>query len=104
MISSKRTRVKVVKKQQRCKPLALVKSTRLRDLLLDFELNVKIQDKVISHKSYRQSNEPIKSQSNHVIGVKHGKMCVSESRLVGIASDWTSDCKWRECLSTKQET
>ena len=36
--------------------------------------------------------EPVtKDKGNHVIGVKREKKCVSESRLVGFASDWTSD-------------
>ena len=77
-----------------------VNSAKLKFVALHREIflfSVKIQDKVTSHKRYRQSG-------NHVImiGGTRGKTCVSESRLVGFTSDWTS--KWRECFSTKQET
>ena len=51
--------------------LALVKNTTQRD----FKFNVKIQDKITSHKRHRQSSEPIKFQGNHVIDVKRGKTC-----------------------------
>ena len=71
--------LKIVTMQQ----LALVKNTAKRN----FHFNVEIQHKVVSHKRYRQSSEPIKTQSNHVIGLKRGKTCVSESRLVGFTSN-----------------
>ena len=100
--------------------LTLAKNTTKRN----FQFSVKIQHKVTRHRRYRQSSEPIKSQSNHVIkvashkryrqsskqiksqrnhviGANRGKTCVRESRLVGFSSDWTSNCKWRECFSTK---
>ena len=55
-------------------PLALVKSTTKRN----FQFNVKIQHKVTGDKRHKQSSEPIKSQGNHVIGVKRGKTYAGE--------------------------
>ena len=74
-------------------PLVLVESFTQRD----FHLNVKIQPKVTNHKRHGRSSEPIKYRIKHVISVKCGKTCASESRLIGFTPDWRR--KWRECFS-----